>query len=62
MLGERALHDPREGPHDSVAYRRDSLDCRMALLAVQQELGIFPSGGLGLILLILLILLLVGRL
>jgi hypothetical protein len=47
MLGERALHTPQEGPHDSVAYRRDSLDCRMALLAVQQELGILSERRVG---------------
>jgi hypothetical protein len=34
---------PREGAYDSVTYRSDSADCGMALLAIQQGLGVLPE-------------------
>jgi hypothetical protein len=34
---------PREGAYDSATYRGDSVDCGMALLAIQQGLGVLPE-------------------
>jgi hypothetical protein len=45
MLG--VVLRPRGRGYDSAAYRRNSLDCRMALLAIQQELGILSERRLG---------------
>src|SRR5437762_12940618 len=47
--------------HNSVRYFNRPVDRSLTNLAIQFRLGIYPSGGLGLILLILLILALVGQ-
>ena len=44
MLGLASTHG---SAYDSATYRRDSLDCRMALLAIQQGLGILSERRLG---------------
>jgi hypothetical protein len=52
--GDRAQHGPAGDP-DSAA------DWRAAAMAIQLGLGLLPSGGIGLIVLVLIVLLLMGR-
>jgi hypothetical protein len=62
---ESSLHESRKGTRhaDNFANHRPApVDRCPTDLALQHRMGYYPSGGLGLILLILLILALMGRL